>query len=897
MDTQPDRETQGKENHRRDAVSPDIDMQSGDEKPDVFSKTARLGQAYSEATGHPAPPHSIIMGNEAEFQRTIDTIRRAKLLKEHPRLAAWLAENRTNGESAERDLENLATFDRIAKDATEREKDRRNSVFYQPAAPGKTDTGERATGQPNSLMYQTAGPTAQQSRSPFTPVTTPVAGSNTDGDVGRTANPAVSVTPPGPAPSAPVAPTSIANETENQIDAATDQTTAPLTQQPPASSEPVTQPAGAGEQKQTTQPARDEALQQASSSVAPVDPIESPDVVDNREGPPPPPKESADGFLEATGNTYIRATEGIAAHYNYHMFNHTARRHKDRQLSFGDILDSERIKTPDGENVFFITPPEIFFAAARYIDAKYANLTDTDDYASSLEFAEALAKNHERIKSAKKSALATGAEKTMFVEGATLGNTLQNFGHTMMNNPLGFLAWSAETLGENAPKMALMAGAAAVARNPNMLLAVEFGTSYAIESNKASVDFFKEKKLDFSNPEHVQRMLSDPYLMKEANERGVTRGLVIAAFDTATAGLGNKIDLDNHMVQALAENMTDAIGSASGEYFARLASGQKADWNEILKDSVSKSALVPASLGKAGYKTLSDFRSASKAKVARTQAEEMSSAAQSSAIRNQAPETYRDHISRITAGTPIENQLVPAKAFTDHLKAKGIDPYGYLDGFGINRADLDTALTTGGDLKIPAGIYATKIAGSQHDAFVKDNMRFDPSTPTFTEAGNLEARRDEFIVKAFGDDAVRRKRAEADLAAEHRIAADVQSRLLNHGASPDTVMKQSVAYPAFYAALAGRNGMTTHAFLQRFPLPQQPASSHRKIMQNGETASVEPTLTRGEIRSPTSGPTFTFKNAKPFSEAFPQSHNSFVGQNSRIRGVIHNQPAKNSRKP
>ncbi len=213
MDTQPDRETQGKENHRRDAVSPDIDMQSGDEKPDVFSKTARLGQAYSEATGHPAPPHSIIMGNEAEFQRTIDTIRRAKLLKEHPRLAAWLAENRTNGDIAERDLENLATFDRIAKDATEREKDRRNSVFYQPAAPGKTDTGERATGQPNSLMYQTAGPTAQQSRSPFTPVTTPVAGSNTDSDVGRTANPAVSVTPPGPAPSDSITPMATAPKT------------------------------------------------------------------------------------------------------------------------------------------------------------------------------------------------------------------------------------------------------------------------------------------------------------------------------------------------------------------------------------------------------------------------------------------------------------------------------------------------------------------------------------------------------------------------------------------------------------------------------------------------------------------------------------------------------------
>ncbi|UXS01353.1 hypothetical protein [Agrobacterium tumefaciens] len=215
MDTQPDRETQGKENHRRDAVSPDIDMQSGDEKPDVFSKTAGLGQAYSEATGHPAPPHSIIMGNEAEFQRTIDKIRRAKLLKEHPRLAAWLAENRTNGDIAERDLENLATFDRIAKDATEREKDRRNSVFYQPAAASKTDD-ERATGQPNSLMYQTAGPTSLQSGSPFTPVTTPVAGSNTDGDVGRTTNPAVSATPPDPAPSDSITPMATAPETASE---------------------------------------------------------------------------------------------------------------------------------------------------------------------------------------------------------------------------------------------------------------------------------------------------------------------------------------------------------------------------------------------------------------------------------------------------------------------------------------------------------------------------------------------------------------------------------------------------------------------------------------------------------------------------------------------------------
>lgn len=195
MDTQPDRETQGKENHRRDAVSPDIDMQSGDEKPDVFSKTARLGQAYSEATGHPAPPHSIIMGNEAEFQRTIDTIRRAKLLKEHPRLAAWLAENRTNGEIAERDLENLARFDRIAKDATEREKDRRNSVFYQPAAASKTDA-----------------------------------------DVGRKVNPAVSVTPPGPAPSDSITPMATAPKTVGEAESAPKQPAVPLGQMRPASS-------------------------------------------------------------------------------------------------------------------------------------------------------------------------------------------------------------------------------------------------------------------------------------------------------------------------------------------------------------------------------------------------------------------------------------------------------------------------------------------------------------------------------------------------------------------------------------------------------------------------------------------------------------------------------------
>jgi hypothetical protein len=68
---------------------------------------------------------------------------------------------------------------------------------------------------------------------------------------------------------------------------------------------------------------------------------------------------------------------------------------------------------------------------------------------------------------------------------------------------------------------------------------------------------------------------------------------------------------------------------------------------------------------------------------------------------------------------------------------------------GVNADDLRTALATGGDLQIPTATYAAKMAGSDHDAFLMENMRFDPDEMTAREAREFNERAEGAMQEAF----------------------------------------------------------------------------------------------------------------------------------------------------
>ena len=200
--------------------------------------------------------------------------------------------------------------------------------------------------------------------------------------------------------------------------------------------------------------------------------------------------------------------------------------------------------------------------------------------------------------------------------------------------------------------------------------------------------------------------------------------------------------------------------------------------------------------------------------------QELSGQAVASKLRARMPERFRQFVERATANGPVESVYVPASEFARYFQDAGIDPYALVDEMdGVSRDDLDAALAGGGDLKIPTATYAAKIAGSDHDAFLMENMRFDPLDMTAREAAEFNARADEIMQEMWAEAEDIRQDDERWRAVEEQIHDQVVSQMRAAGLSTERAMAEVQPVVAFYRTRAARMGLTTEEYLAKNPLP------------------------------------------------------------------------------
>jgi len=333
-----------------------------------------------------------------------------------------------------------------------------------------------------------------------------------------------------------------------------------------------------------------------------------------KDGAPPTPGSWAD-WLTGQGNSFLRGGYGVAQMYNQYMMEQTAARARDRKMSFNELLESQRepIVTRQGKIIPPLSPVEYFFAGTRWLDARYADLIETDDEASSQEYAQSLGKNIAAIKALPKSAMATAAENAMFVDGASFQETINNIGSAINENPTGVLAWVFETAGETVPQMAAVTAATAATRNPAIPFIVARGATYVTERYTSPADFFEKKGFDLTKPKDIERLLHNPAVVKEASERGFIRALTVTAFDAVSGGLAEKLGVGNRVGQLAADTVQAAIASGTGELAAQKLAGDDTDWNEVLKQSLSSIGTLPADAALSAFEARRESRDAAAA--------------------------------------------------------------------------------------------------------------------------------------------------------------------------------------------------------------------------------------------------------------------------------------------
>lgn len=525
--------------------------------------------------------------------------------------------------------------------------------------------------------------------------------------------------------------------------------------------------------------------------------------------------------LGAANNALKRGLLVVPQASNQFLADTAAQRAGDANKGFGEIFSDQRQGPALTRSISL--PSDLYMSAWRYGLSRIAPVIGGDQMAAAEAFQQRAGEVAKRQAAIPYSpAGARRAEALRGAEGKPWQEQLRKFAEDSAADPGGTMAFLAETAVQSLPMMGAAVGATVLTKSPAIGAGVMGATSYAQERGTGTVDFLREKGIDVSTPDGARAALSDPALMSEAAQRGHLRGLVIGAMDGLSGGLAGKTLAKNPAVNMALQAVSQAVMGAAGEAGGQYVSGQDLNLSDIIIEGLAEFATAPVEVGAAGIAKLRERRAEAKAAGDRVALfQELSGQSANSKLRERLPDAFRNFVEQATADGPVENVYVPADQFVKYFQGQGVDPFELVDTLeGMTRDDLDAAIAGGGDVKIPTATYAARVAGSPHDAFLMQNMRFSPDEMTATEAAEFNAKAEEIAQEMWDEAERQRLEDEAGRTFEQEIYDTMVSRLREAGRSTDVATNEATIYAAFYRVMAARNGMTTEEMLRAYPLPQ-----------------------------------------------------------------------------
>lgn len=123
--------------------------------------------------------------------------------------------------------------------------------------------------------------------------------------------------------------------------------------------------------------------------------------------------------------------------------------------------------------------------------------------------------------------------------------------------------------------------------------------SYSVETAQSMLDALKEAGVDLSNPEQVEAAFTDQAVMEKARDFANKRGIPVAIFDAASAGIAGKFvgpllkegvsTTTKEVIKASGkEVLTQTVPAGAGELTAQIASGEELSAKEIFMEAVGE---------------------------------------------------------------------------------------------------------------------------------------------------------------------------------------------------------------------------------------------------------------------------------------------------------------------
>lgn len=537
-----------------------------------------------------------------------------------------------------------------------------------------------------------------------------------------------------------------------------------------------------------------------------------------------------------TGNALRRGAGRVGQSYNQAQAGWAAGRMHDRQRSFSEIVQDERNPViVDGKEVAreWAGPGDLVASLYRYSASRIGDLIG-DDEAAAVQYQQQAAEVAQRIAAIPMSEGAAAArDRIAGIDGnATIGEQFQQFAGAVAADPAGFTSFLAQIAAESLPSIAASAAVGVVTRSPTAAAAAMGGSSGFQEYGTTQTDFLEKSGHDLTTPEGALAAISDERLMRQAAERGELRGLIIGAMDGLSGGLAGQALSRSPVGNMIAQGFAQAIMGGGGEAAAQLATDGKVKVADVLVEALAEFATAPAEVAAMGGRAgLSALRQSRRAGQTASMIDEASAQAQGSLLRERSPEAFKAALDR--AGRGDDLLFVPAQGLREFFQARDTDFDAEMaEAWGIDLSTFAEMEISGGRVGVPVSNFAAYLAGTDAEAWVRENATLDPDEMSLGDAALFNEAVQDDLQRAYEQDQEAQAAETQTRASDQQVFDNLFSQLRTAGRTVEVADKEARVMSAFFRTMAQRVGEDSLDLMRRFGLriegPEQQAVARQR---------------------------------------------------------------------
>lgn len=211
--------------------------------------------------------------------------------------------------------------------------------------------------------------------------------------------------------------------------------------------------------------------------------------------------------------------------------------------------------------------------------------------------------------------------------------------------------------------------------------------------------------------------------------------------------------------------------------------------------------------------------------------DQVSAQAQASKVRERSPEAFKAALDR--AGRGDDLVFVPAQGLREFFQARDLDFDAEMaEAWGVDLDTLAQMELSGGRVAVPMSNFAAHLAGTDAEAWVRENATLDPDEVSLADAALFNDAVQDDLQMAFEQEQAATRDERLSVASDQQVFDGLYSQLRGAGRTADVAQNEARVMAAYFRSMAARIGEDSLDLARRFGLriqgPDAPGIPRRR---------------------------------------------------------------------